>query len=107
MIWKIALGVFLGMVVFVLATCTFLGMGAKVALDAQQAAYQEALQKSRQANERARADFRAQQQRQQDRRDQLDRNAQEAARPAANERCISGQRFRRVENGWEQVGSCS
>jgi DUF971 family protein len=30
-----------------------------------------------------------------------------AARPLKpDERCISGQRFRRVENGWEQIGSC-
>lgn len=25
---------------------------------------------------------------------------------AADERCISGQRFRRLPNGWEEVGSC-
>lgn len=25
---------------------------------------------------------------------------------AADERCISGQRFRRIPNGWQQIGSC-
>lgn len=30
----------------------------------------------------------------------------EAQRIKADERCINGQRFRRVENGWVQTGTC-
>lgn len=32
--------------------------------------------------------------------------AAEAAALQPGERCISGQRFRRIDNGWEQSGSC-
>jgi hypothetical protein len=32
--------------------------------------------------------------------------AAEAAAIKSNERCIGKQRFRRVANGWEQIGSC-
>lgn len=32
---------------------------------------------------------------------------EESAQPLGpDERCLNGQRFRRIENGWEQIGTC-
>jgi hypothetical protein len=107
MVWKIALGVFLGMVIFLMTTCTLLGMGAKVSLDAQRQAHADAMKKARIANQAARARITEQQERRRAYEAQVSQNVRDAAALKADERCISGQKFRRVENGWEQVGSCS
>lgn len=39
-------------------------------------------------------------------RSELERRQQEASALQPGQRCIQKQRFQRVENGWEQVGSC-
>lgn len=95
--WKIALGVFLGLSLFGLATCTALSMLGHAAIEEQQR-----IDARRAADlTKALADpdplgWQA----------QIDRQRQQEAerrRLKPNQRCIQGQRFQRVENGWQQL----
>jgi len=110
LVWKIALGVFLGMSACGLATCTVLGtMGYavqkqkeeqlskaiddlnKIAKDPDPMGFAKVAQEKQREEARRIAEY------------------ERAHRPpplGPNERCVGATRLRRVENGWTQSGSC-
>lgn len=97
MVWKIALGVFVGLCLFGMVTCT----GLVIVGSTVQAEQEKQAQAAVKEFVRATSDpdpfgwQRAEVERQQ-------RAAQERALQPG-ERCIGGKRFRRVDNGWVQI----
>jgi len=95
LVWKVALGVFLGGSALLLATCGVLGVAGNAAMKEQERAG-EALARQLYPEvpiEEVRSKREA---------------AERAARPKTlppGHRCINGQTFRRVENGWVQISS--
>lgn len=95
LVWKVALGVFLGGSALLLATCGVLGAAGHAAMKQQERAG-EALARQMYP-EVPMAEVRNKRE-----------AAERAAKPkelAPGHRCINGQTFRRVENGWVQVSS--
>lgn len=96
-IWKIALGVFAGLCLFGLVTCSGLIVIGSAVQQEQARQAEEAMKEFNKAISNP------------DpygwRKAQLERQRQEARERALQpgERCISGKRFRRVDNGWVQV----
>ncbi|EKT4067067.1 hypothetical protein QEG11_002515 [Stenotrophomonas maltophilia] len=110
LIWKVALGVFLGMSACGLATCTVLGSLGYAVQKQQEAQVIHAIDElNKIANDpdpMGFAKLAAEK-----RLDEAQRAAEleKAHQPpplGPNERCIDGTRLRRVENGWMQSGSC-
>lgn len=110
LVWKVALGVFLGVTACGLATCGIVGaLGLGYMKDRADAA-NETLNVISDGHGAEALNF--------DARMTEMRQAQQAARfPAPeesrqrvplkeDERCVGSTRLRRVENGWEQSGSC-
>jgi hypothetical protein len=99
--WKIAIGVFVGLSLFGLATCTGMAIiGAAVQAEQERHAEEVMAEFRRATSDPDPFSWRAAAQQQ-----QREQARQEAARYALRpgERCIQGKRFRRVENGWIQV----
>jgi hypothetical protein len=109
-IWKIAIGVFIGVSACLLATCTVLGtMGYAIQEQRDEQAKQavanfiatandpDPMGLGRKVAEQQRAE--AERQRQYD-------AANRPAPLAADERCVGKTRLRRIANGWVQSGSC-
>lgn len=99
--WKIAIGIFLGLSLFGLATCTTMAiLGAAVQAEQERQAELAAAELKKALNNPDPFGWRAAAQQQ-----QREQARQEAARYALRpgERCIQGKRFRRVDNGWVQV----
>lgn len=95
LVWKVALGVFLGGSALLLATCGVLGVAGHAAMKQQERAG-EALARQMYP-EVPMAELRNKRE-----------AAERAAKPkelAPGHRCINGQTFRHVENGWVQVSS--
>lgn len=96
LVWKVALGVFLGGSALLLATCGVLGVAGHAAMKEQERAGKalaRQLYPKSMPIEEARS-----------KRESLLR--EEAAKKIPpGYRCINGQAFRRVENGWVQVSS--
>ena len=95
--WKIAIGIFLGLSMFALATCASMALIGSAAVHEQEKAEAAAIQEFQRAVSdpdplgwHRRAQVRAEQN---DDRKPLN----------TGERCIKGERFRRIENGWVQV----
>lgn len=97
MVWKIALGVFVGLCLFGLVTCSGLvivGYAVQAEQEKQaQAAVDEFMKVARDPDPLGW------------RRAEIERQQQEAQSRALQpgERCIGGKRLRRVDNGWVQV----
>jgi hypothetical protein len=105
-VWKLALGIFLGLSAFGIGTLVFLGMAAQAAMEEQERREKLAAEEFKKALNNpdpfgwhaAGAKQRAE-------------DAAQAARIRAakqlkpGERCIHGRRFKRVENGWVQLPS--
>jgi hypothetical protein len=112
LVWKVALGVFLGLTACGLVTCTVVGalglgyMKDRVDETDKKLNIISDGQGSEPLNMRARTDEmrRAQDAAYGHLRDQA--RAPEPARLSEDERCVGKTRLRRVENGWEQSGSC-
>lgn len=101
-VWKIAIGVCLGLVAFA---------GIDRYLEARReaaeiAALNASFAKANTDLQRMQATERAKRESHELRKQALAEAQYEATRLKADERCISGQRFQRVENGWVQTGSC-
>ncbi len=95
--WKIAAGVFLGLSLFALATCTSLVMLGAAVQQEEERVMRDAVE---QINAIARdPDPLGWQQQARDR----ERRQADALRLRPGERCIQGKRFQRVENGWVQL----
>lgn len=97
LVWKIALGVFAGMCLFGLATCSGLVVLGAAVQQAEQQQTEAAVQEFvRAANDPDPFGWgRAEQQRQ--------RRIAEDKALQPGERCIDGKRLQRVSNGWVQV----
>ncbi len=96
LVWKVALGVFLGGSALLLATCGVLGVARHAAMKEQERAG-EALARQIYPKSMPIEEARS-------KRESLLR--EEAAKTSPpGYRCINGQAFRRVENGWVQVSS--
>ncbi|MEN5267975.1 hypothetical protein ABE502_03235 [Stenotrophomonas sepilia] len=111
LVWKVALGVFLGVTACGLATCGVVGiLGLGYMKDRADATNEtlniindgrgaEPLNFTVRAEEMRRAQQEARMQPQ-----PMDR--QQHVPLKDDERCVGGTRLKRVENGWEQSGSC-
>ena len=95
LVWKVALGVFLGGSALLLATCGVLGVAGNAAMKEQQRAG-EALARQMYP-EVPIGEVR-------NKREAAERAARPKGLPPGH-RCINGQTFRRIENGWVQVSS--
>lgn len=95
LVWKVALGVFVGGSALLLATCGVLGIAGHAAMKEQKRAIE---QLTRQIGQSMSLDEVRQQ------REAASQTEAPKALPAGH-RCINGQTFRRVENGWVQVSS--
>lgn len=97
LVWKVAIGVFIGMSLCLLATCTLLGIGASAVAEEQEKAQRTAVEKFiKDANDPD--PFGWQKRAEQQRREEI---RAKALKPG--QRCIQGQRFQRVDNGWVQL----
>lgn len=91
LVWKIAGGIVLGVLMLsLLQSCR-----QRVAVANAMEQFNATMEPMRRENQQR---AKAQQQREQ--------SAREAATLKPGERCISGQRLRRLPNGWEQIGTC-
>lgn len=99
---KVAVGVFLGLCAFGLVTCTGLVVVGGMVEKKRQENFSQALKTLDQIGKDPNplGINRAARQRQLEERARIE----SSRRLAPGERCIQGQRFRRVNNGWEQVG---
>lgn len=110
LVWKVALGVFLGMSACGLATCTVLGsLGYAVQKQQEEQLSQAIDDLNKIAKDPDPMGFAKLAE--QKRREEAQRAAdyERAHRPpplGPNERCVGDTRLRRVENGWVQSGSC-
>ncbi len=95
LVWKVALGVFLGGSALLLATCGVLGLAGNAAMKEQERAG-EALARQMYP-EVPIGEVRS-------KREAAERAARSKGLPPGH-RCINGQTFRRIENGWVQVSS--
>ncbi len=96
LVWKVALGVFLGGSALLLATCGVLGVARHAAMKEQERAG-EALARQLYPKSMPIEEARS-------KRESLLREEAPKRIPLGY-RCINGQGFRRVENGWVQVSS--
>ena len=106
LIWKVALGVFIGVSACALATCTALGtLGYAVQKQREVQMNKTIEDLNKIANDPDPMGFRkivAERQR-----EEAQRAMQDRPPPLGpNERCIGATRLRRIENGWVQAGSC-
>lgn len=95
--WKIAIGIFLGLSMFALATCASMAVIGNAAMKEQQKAEAAAVEEFKRAiSDPDPLGWQRQAQMHADR---------EAMRKALlpGQRCIKGERFRRVDNGWVQL----
>jgi hypothetical protein len=102
--WKIAIGVFLGLSLFGLATCAALSMLGHAAIEEQRridAQHAAELRRALTNPDPFGWQAQAAKKRQEMERRRTDEALQRALKP--NQRCIQGQRFQRVENGWQQL----
>lgn len=104
--WKIAAGVCLGLMAFTAVNRYIEQRQAKAGVEQ----FVQDMQKMEAESNRqfAEANWRREEKRREDRARanwQAQQHA-EAMRVKEDERCISHQRFKRVENGWVQTGSC-
>lgn len=113
LIWKVALGVFLGGSACLLATCGLLAVGGSAAMQQQEqaksAAIQDWLAETQKMTDVSNRRYEANNRRLEEQRriDALNQARMTAPVPLKNdERCVGATRLRRVENGWEQSGSC-
>ncbi|WP_312368749.1 hypothetical protein [Stenotrophomonas sp.] len=97
LVWKIAIGVFVGMSICLIATCSLLGIGAAAVADQQEQAQKAAVEQFiRDANNpdpfgyeaRAREELRLEMERR-------------ALKPG--QRCMQGKRLERIEGGWRDL----
>lgn len=102
-VWKVALGVFVGGGALLLATCGVLGVAGHAVMTQQERAGEELARQFIRANTTAQQpaatlnEVRARQ--------EAATRAETAKTLPPGHRCINGQTFRRVDNGWVQVSS--
>lgn len=95
--WKIAAGIFLGLTAFALVTCSAVMITGSAAIKEQERQERAAAEQLRQTlSDPDPLGIHAR---------EAERQRREAAYYALRpgERCIDGKRFRRVDNGWEQL----
>lgn len=90
-VWKVAIGVYLGGMSVVFSTLLILAALGQIAMKRSEAAGEAIAREFLRSTPKPHAQYRT------------ESNAARALH--AGHRCINGQVFRRVENGWEQVGS--
>ena len=95
--WKIAIGIFLGLSMFALATCAGVALIGTAAVNEQQKIEAAAVEEFKRAvNDPDPLGWQRQA--------QLRAGQEDEKKPLnVGERCIKGERFRRIENGWVQV----
>ncbi|WP_223495075.1 hypothetical protein [Stenotrophomonas indicatrix] len=110
LVWKIALGVFLGLSACGLVTCTVLGtMGYAIEQQREDQVNQAVAEFIKSANDPDPFGYgkKAEEQRLRDvERQRLLHAANQPAPLKPDERCVGKTRLQRVENGWVQSGSC-
>lgn len=110
LVWKVALGVFLGMTACGLATCTVLGSLGYAVQKQQEAQVSKAIDDlNRIANDPDPMGLRkmaAEQQRQEALQAAREEQLRRPPPLGPDERCVGETRLRRIENGWVQAGSC-
>lgn len=110
LVWKIALGVFLGLSACGLVTCTVLGtMGYAIEKQREEQANQAVAEFIKSANDPDPFGLAAKVERQRRIDAERQRHYEAANQPAPlkpDERCVGATRLQRVENGWVQSGSC-
>lgn len=110
LIWKVAIGVFVGAAASLVATCGVLAVGGAAVMEQQDrqkaAVIQNWLDESNSMVNESNRQFA-----QNNRRLDQARQAQEEQKKVSvelspDERCVGKTRLRRIENGWMQSGSC-
>lgn len=95
LVWKVALGVFVGGSALLLATCGVLGLAGHAVIKEQERAGEALARQMTQTVPISEV---------RERREAAEREKRPKALPPGH-RCINGQTFRRIENGWAQVSS--
>lgn len=103
MVWKIAIGVFIGLCLFGMVTCTGMAIVGSAVQAEQEKQVKAALQQVENAMKPLRVE--TQQVKNEWQRTEIERQRRAAQERALGpgERCIGGKRFRRVDNGWVQI----
>jgi len=101
-IWTIAGGILLALVIW----RAYNVWQYNRAVEQVNAMMVQSMEESKRSTAAARQQFIERQQRQQAAASQRKYEVEAAMTLRPDERCINKQRFRRVANGWEQVGSC-
>ncbi|WP_156455797.1 MULTISPECIES: hypothetical protein [Stenotrophomonas] len=97
LVWKIAIGVFVGMSICLIATCSLVGIGAAAVAEQEDQARKAAVDEFlRTANDPDPFGFEARAA--EERRIEMERRA---LRPG--QRCMQGKRLERIEGGWKDV----
>ena len=97
LMWKVAAGVFIGMSLCMLATCSFIGIGADALIEEQEKAQKAAVEKFiADASDPDPFGFAARQEA--ERRREIERRT---LKPG--QRCIQGKRLERIEGGWRDI----
>lgn len=97
LVWKIAIGVFVGMSICLIATCSLVGIGAAAVAEQEDQARKAAINEFlRTANDPDPFGFEARAA--EARRIEMERRA---LRPG--QRCMQGKRLERIEGGWKDV----